>query len=123
MSLAETISRESNYHDALYACPDFSEVKDSTDISKALEETVLSPSHYQLFPEFNLEVKDVNKRLLSKIEDSDFDMNLFEAGWYQQAMQYFFRFYAKNGINDLEKGINSLQIMIDSYKERRKGKD
>lgn len=84
------------------------------------EETVVSPSHYQVFPEFNIEVRDINKRILDNIEASDFDMNLFEAGWYQQAMQYFFRFYAKNGINDLEKGINSLQIMIDNYKERHK---
>lgn len=123
MSLVETINSHCNYPDILYPCPDISKIKDGTDISKGLEETVLSPSHYQLFPEFDLEVKDVNKRLLGKIEDSDFDMNLFEAGWYQQAMQYFFRFYAKNGINDLEKGINSLQIMIDSHKERRKEKD
>lgn len=25
------------------------------------EETVISPSHYQVFPEFNLEVRDINK--------------------------------------------------------------
>lgn len=84
-------------------------------------EEVTKPKHYQIFPEFDIEVKDINERLLDNIQESDFDMSLFEAGWYQQAMQYFLRFYAKNGINDIEKGINSMQIFINSYKMRKGG--
>ena len=80
---------------------------------------VTKPKHYQIFPEFDIEVKDINERLLDNIQESDFDMSLFEAGWFQQAMQYFLRFYAKNGINDIEKGINSMQIFVDSYKSRK----
>lgn len=77
---------------------------------------VKKPNHYQLLPEY--EVKDVNKALLDKIESSDFDMSLYEAGWYQQAMQYFMRFYAKNGLEDLEKGVETMQFVIDSLKQR-----
>lgn len=81
-------------------------------------DVVKKPTHYQLFPEHNLEVKDINKRLLDRIEESDFDMTLYEAGWYQQAMQYFQRFYAKNGIEDIEKGIQTMQFVLDSWKNR-----
>lgn len=80
------------------------------------EDMVKRPNHYQLLPEY--EVKDINKALLDKIQESDFDMSLYEAGWYQQAMQYFLRFYAKGGVEDLEKGVETMQFVIDSLKER-----
>lgn len=79
---------------------------------------VKKPNHYQLFPEYGLEVKDINKRLLDNIEASDFDITLYEAGWFQQSMQYFLRCYAKNGVEDLEKGVQTMQFVIDSMKER-----
>lgn len=81
---------------------------------------VVSPKHYQLFPEFNLEVKDINKRILDNMEESGFDITLYEAGWYQQSMQYFERFYLKNGIEDLKKGIQTMQFVIDSMERRKK---
>ena len=43
-----------------------------------------------------------------------------EAGWYQQSMQYFERFYLKNGIEDLKKGIQTMQFVIDSMEQRKK---
>lgn len=79
---------------------------------------VKKPHHYQLFPEYSLQAKDINKRLLDRIGESNFDMTLDEAGWYQQAMQYFQRFYAKNGIEDIEKGIEAMQFVLDSMKSR-----
>ena len=81
---------------------------------------VVSPKHYQLFPEFNLEIKDINKRILDNMEESGFDITLYEAGWYQQSMQYFERFYLKNGIEDLKKGIQTMQFVIDSMEQRKK---
>ena len=81
---------------------------------------IVSPKHYQLFPEFNLEIKDINKRILDNIEESNFDITLYEAGWYQQSMQYFERFYLKNGIEDLKKGIQTMQFVIDSMEQRKK---
>ena len=84
--------------------------------SKNKCDMVKHPNHYQILPEY--EVKDVNKALLDKIEESDFKMSFYEAGWYQQAMQYFMRFYAKNGIEDLEKGIETMQFVVDSLKSK-----
>ena len=81
---------------------------------------IVSPKHYQLFPEFNLEIKDINKRILDNMEESNFDITLYEAGWYQQSMQYFERFYLKNGIEDLKKGIQTMQFIIDSMEQRKK---
>ena len=81
---------------------------------------IVSPKHYQLFPEFNLEIKDINKRILDNMEESSFDITLYEAGWYQQSMQYFERFYLKNGIEDLKKGIQTMQFVIDSMEQRKK---
>ena len=81
---------------------------------------VVSPKHYQLFSEFNLEIKDINKRILDNMEESGFDITLYEAGWYQQSMQYFERFYLKNGIEDLKKGIQTMQFVIDSMEQRKK---
>ena len=85
-------------------------------VSEAYKELTKStpqkPSHYQVLPEYR--VKDINKALLDKIQESDFEMSLNEAGWYQQSMQYFMRFYAKNGLEDLKKGVETMQIVIDS---------
>lgn len=86
-------------------------------LSEKVGDVVSKPNHYQLLPEY--EVKDVNKALLDKIQLSDFDLSLYEAGWYQQSMQYFMRFYAKNGLEDLEKGVQTMQFVIDSIKGRR----
>ena len=84
------------------------------------QDMIVSPKHYQLFPEFNLEIKDINKRILDNMEESGFDITLYEAGWYQQSMQYFERFYLKNGIEDLKKGIQTMQFVIDSMEQRKK---
>ena len=78
---------------------------------------VNKPNHYQILPDY--EVKDVLKAVLDKIEDSDFDMSLYEAGWYQQSMQYFLRFHGKNGLEDLEKGVQTMQFVINSIKQRK----
>lgn len=78
-----------------------------------LDKNSVKPKHYEIL---GMEVKDINEELLNKIQSSDFDMSLNEAGWYQQAMQYFFRFYAKNGVEDLEKGIEAMRILVASLK-------
>lgn len=85
------------------------------------QDMVKNPNHYQLLPEHGLEVKDVLKAVLNKIEQSDFDMNLYEAGWYQQSMQYFLRFCDKNGVQDLEKGVQTMGFVLESIKERTQG--
>lgn len=86
-----------------------------------MTDTIKSPNHYALIE--NYEVKDINKALLDRIEESDFDISLYEAGWYQQSMQYFMRFYAKGGLEDLEKGVQTMQFVVDSLKERSNDTD
>lgn len=84
--------------------------------TEVVYDVVTKPSHYQVLPEY--QVKDINKALLDSVEESGFDMSLDEAGWYQQGMQYFMRFYAKNGIEDLKKGVEAMQIVINSMEAR-----
>lgn len=92
-------------------------MEESLEDCETLESDVVKrPNHYQLLPEY--EVKDVMKALLDRIEESDFRMTHYEAGWFQQSMQYFLRFYAKNGLEDLEKGIQTMQFVVDNMKER-----
>ena len=85
-----------------------------------VDDMVKSPKHYKLFPEHNLEIKDVNKRILDNIEKSGFDMTLYEAGWLQQALQYQMRAHEKNGLEDYKKAIQTLQFVVDSMEERKK---
>jgi len=75
----------------------------------------IKPKHYELM---GVEVKDILEEVLDKVEKSNFNMSLNEAGWYQQAMQYFLRFYAKNGLEDLEKGIEAMNILVKSIKTK-----
>lgn len=99
-----------------------SDVRESEEITpKELKpniDIVKHPPHYMMFPEHNLEVKHINKRLLDNIEASDMQMSYYEAGWFQQAMQYLLRCYAKGGWQDIEKAIETLNIAVES----RKGK-
>ena len=61
---------------------------------------VKQPNHYMLFPEHNLEVKHIVKRLLDNIDSSDMDITSNQAGWLQQAVQYLLRCYAKGGVQE-----------------------
>lgn len=79
------------------------------------QDIVKNPKHYQITDE--LQVKDVLAIVLKKIENSDFRMGLNAAGWWQQSMQYALRFYAKNGIQDLEKCVETMMFCIQSLKE------
>tara|TARA_Y100000310_G_scaffold74348_1_gene70479 strand:+ start:14100 stop:14642 length:543 start_codon:yes stop_codon:yes gene_type:complete len=77
---------------------------------------VKHPNHYMLFPEHNVEVKHIVKRLLDNIDSSDMDITSNQAGWLQQAVQYLLRCYAKGGIQDIKKAREALSIMLeDAY--------
>lgn len=88
---------------------------DKSSLPKPFLVNNIKPKHYELM---GVEVKDVLEEVLDKVEKSDFNMSLNEAGWYQQAMQYFLRFYAKNGLEDLEKGIEAMNILVKSIKKK-----
>lgn len=76
---------------------------------------VSKPKHYMLFPEKNIEVRDVIEKLVGKIEWRP-DSSLFIAD-YVQMMQYLMRFMDKNGVEDLKKARWYLDKLIDAYDE------
>lgn len=89
-------------------------------------DVVSKPKHYMLFEEDEIkdrafggqgiEVRDVIKKLLDKMEDSkSFDYSYQFAADYVQLMQYLMRFMDKNGKEDLRKGSYFLDKLIKSY--------
>lgn len=88
----------------------------SNKVENIKEDLVKKPNHYQLLPEY--EVKHVIKALLDKIDASDFEMSSYQCGWLQQSLQYQLRFYAKNGLEDLEKAYETLGFVIEDMKRK-----
>jgi hypothetical protein len=80
-------------------------------------DVVSKPKHYMLFPEKNIEVRDVIERLVVKIDGNCAEyFPLFTAD-YVQMMQYLMRFMDKNGVEDLKKARWYLDKLIDAYDE------
>lgn len=85
-------------------------------------DVVNKPKHYMLFPEKDIEVRDVLAVLADKIKMSDNRVPLweiaplFEAD-YVQLMQYLMRFMDKNGVEDLKKARWYLDKLIQAYAE------
>lgn len=86
----------------------------------AEHDVVKKPRHYAVIGEY--EVKDINKAILDSMEEEGFDITLYEAGWFQQAMQYFMRGHKKGGLEDYKKGIQTMQFVVDSMEERNERK-
>ena len=78
-------------------------------------DAINKPKHYMLFPEKNIEVRDVIEKLVDKIEWRP-DSSLFIAD-YVQMMQYLMRFMDKNGVEDLKKARWYLDKLVDAYDE------
>ena len=82
---------------------------------------VYNPTHYMLFEEEGIEVRDIIEKLVWKIK-MDTDKNvpdwemapMFDSD-YTQMMQYFMRFMDKNGLEDLKKGRWFLDKVIEAY--------
>jgi hypothetical protein len=72
---------------------------------------VEKPKHYMLFEEEGIEVRDVLKKLASKLHAFG---PMFIAD-YVQMMQYGMRFMDKNGLEDLKKQRWYLDKMIEDY--------
>lgn len=92
--------------------------EDSTHYEFNEEDVVNAPSHYMLFPEHNLEVRQVCQRVLDNLDNSDMDMSSYEAGCFKEAVQYLLRCYGKGQWQDIEKSVAVLQFAINSYKAR-----
>ena len=74
-------------------------------------DVVDKPKHYMLFEEEGIEVRDVLKKLVSKMGAFG---PMFIAD-YVQMMQYGMRFMDKNGLEDLKKMRWYLDEMIEEY--------
>ncbi len=83
---------------------------------------VNSPKHYMLFPDQGIEVRDVLKALVEKIQKEArkddwpqaYSEPMFESD-YVQMMQYGMRFMEKNGLEDLKKMRWFLDKCIEAY--------
>lgn len=78
-------------------------------------DVVTKPWHYQLTD--SLEVKDLMKILLDRIEQSDIGFSHFQSSCYKEAMQYLLRFMLKNGYEDLAKAQVYLNEVMANRKE------
>lgn len=78
-------------------------------------DVVSKPKHYMLFEDEGIEVRDVIRKLVNKIDAnfSPYD-GLFVAD-YVQLLQYLMRFMEKNGLEDLKKAQWYLTQMIEAY--------
>ena len=111
---------EPYHHHVCTECSDHDKHTDRKVIKIMSENDVVNnPSHYMLFPEYGVEVRDLLEVLLMKIQEAP-DKNvpaktlMFESD-YVQMMQYVLRFMQKNGKEDLEKGRYFLDKMIEAY--------
>lgn len=80
--------------------------------SEVKYDAVNKPIHYQLTE--SLEVKDLMKILLDRIEQSDIGFSHFQSSCYKEAMQYLLRFMLKNGYEDLAKAQVYLTEVIEN---------
>ena len=109
----------------------FTSVHDSETLRKAVNEwmkldnddakedydSVVKPSHYMLFEDLGIEVRDVIEKLAANIYEwhSPNDGAPLLVSDYVQMMQYLMRFMNKNGVEDLKKARWYLDKLIDAY--------
>lgn len=74
-------------------------------------DNVNKPKHYMLFPEHNIEVRDLMKLLADQLDYEGYSAMLISD--YIQAMQYLLRWHNKNGIEDVRKAKWYLDKIIE----------
>ena len=73
---------------------------------------ISKPKHYMLFPEKNIEVRDLMQVLADRLESNGYSAMFISD--YIQMQQYLLRFDEKNGKEDLEKAQWYLEKLIES---------
>lgn len=73
---------------------------------------IFKPKHYMLFPEKNIEVRDLMQVLADRLESNGYSAMFISD--YIQMQQYLLRFDEKNGKEDLEKAQWYLGKLIES---------
>lgn len=74
-------------------------------------DNVNKPKHYMLFPEHNIEVRDLMKLLADQLDYEGYSAMLISD--YIQAMQYLLRWHNKNGAEDVRKAKWYLDKVIE----------
>jgi hypothetical protein len=74
---------------------------------------VTKPKHYQLFPELNIEVKDVVALLCNRLGTNGYN-GAFIAD-FAQMLQYVMRFDEKNGLEDVQKAKYFIDRLVEEY--------
>ena len=82
------------------------------------DRNAINPKHYDLFPEHGIQVRELMQVLCDKLDRQGFSG--FLCSDYVQAMQYFLRWFEKNGIEDIEKGIWYMNKIIHQVQEMEK---
>ncbi len=75
------------------------------------EDVVNNPKHYSLFPEYDIEVRDLMILLANQLDDKGYSGILISD--YIQAMQYLLRWHNKNGIEDVKKSLFYLNKIVE----------
>lgn len=83
-----------------------------------VERNNVNPVHYDLFPEYGIQVRELMEVLCNKLDRQGFSG--FLCSDYVQAMQYFLRWFEKNGVEDIEKGIWYMNKIIKQVQEMGK---
>ena len=78
------------------------------------QRTAINPSHYDLFPDQGIQVRELMQVLCTKLDAQGYGG--FIASDYVQAMQYFLRFMEKNGVEDIKKGVWYMNKIIEQIK-------
>ena len=73
---------------------------------------ISKPKHYMLFPEKNIEVRDLMQVLADRLESNGYSAMFISD--YIQMQQYLLRFDEKNGKEDLDKAQWYLEKLIES---------
>jgi hypothetical protein len=81
----------------------------------ATYDPVDKPKHYMLFEDEGIEVRDVIRKLVEKVDEARMPYSPLFTADYVQMMQYLMRFMDKNGIEDLKKASWYLDKLIDAY--------
>jgi len=79
-------------------------------------EDAVNPKHYDLFPEHGIQVRELMQVLCDKLDKEDYSS--FLVSDYVQAMQYFLRWFEKNGVEDIEKGVWYMNKIIEQLKNK-----
>ena len=87
---------------------------ETSDNQQNQNDPVNKPKHYMLFPEKDIEVRDLMKVLAGQLDEEYWHGMLVSD--YVQMMQYLLRWHRKNGLEDLEKAQWYLSKIIEQVK-------